>query len=112
MIRYKKSSIAVLCVIGVWSLWSPYWCIGFFPEDDGIYLEEGWNLVGWYQEYDVMASDLAGNITGCLSVSMWDASEQTYHTFIVGGPSGFDFVVSQGMGLFVDVTVPSMWGGC
>jgi len=111
MIGYKKSSIAIVCVLGVWSLWSPYWCIEFFPEDDGIYLEEGWNLVGWYQGYDVMASDLAGNITGCISLSMWDQVAQSYWAYFVGGPSSFDFVVSQGMGLFVEVSEPGYWGG-
>jgi len=60
-------------------------------------LELGWNLIGWYHSDDTSASSLAENISGCLSLSMWDAVNQTYWTYIVGGPPAFDFVVPQGM---------------
>ena len=73
-------------------------------------LEIGWNLIGWYDENETTASSLAENITGCLSVSCWNASLQTYETYITGvQPS--DFVISRGMGLFVDVNQTSIWFG-
>ncbi len=74
-------------------------------------LNIGWNLLGWFHEVDTTASSLSENIPGCLSVSKWDCVNQTYKTFIVGGPPAFDFPVFQGMGLFVDVTQTSMWYG-
>jgi len=70
-----------------------------------------WNLVtvptvnGW------SAETLGENITGCTTVSMWNASLQTYDTYIVGGPPTFDFTITCGMGLFVDVTTESTWLG-
>ena len=73
-------------------------------------LEIGWNLIGWYDENETTASSLAENITGCLSVSCWDATDQTYETYITGVPPS-DFVISRGMGLFVDVTEQSYWHG-
>ena len=74
-------------------------------------LEIGWNLLGWYHDYHTTASSLSENITGCTSVSRWNASLQTYDTYIVGGPPTFDFDVIRGMGLFVDVTEESVWYG-
>ena len=74
-------------------------------------LEIGWNLLGWYHDYDTTASSIASNISGCFSVSMWNNSLQTYKTYIVGGPPSFDFPVSRGMGLFIDVTEESVWYG-
>ena len=58
-----------------------------------------------------MASSLSENISGCTSLSKWNATMQTYDTCIVGGPPTFDFVITRGMGIFVDVTVPSIWHG-
>jgi hypothetical protein len=58
-----------------------------------------------------MASSIAENISGCISVISWDSGLQTYKPFIVGGPSEFDFVVNPGMGLFVDVSSESTWNG-
>jgi hypothetical protein len=71
----------------------------------------GWNLIGWYHDYETTAHNLSDNITGCLSVSMWNATEQTYHTYIVGGPPVFDFPITKGMGIFVDVDQESIWYG-
>jgi hypothetical protein len=76
-----------------------------------ISLKIGWNLIGWYHEYDTTAISLSENISGCTSVSKWNATVQTYDTYIVGGPPTFDFIVSRGMGLFVDVTQESIWHG-
>jgi hypothetical protein len=74
-------------------------------------LKVGWNLLGWYHSYNTTASSLSENITGCTSVSMWNTSMQTYDTYIVGGPPTFDFTITCGMGLFVDVTTESNWLG-
>jgi PKD repeat protein len=74
-------------------------------------LNIGWNLIGWYHDTNTLASSIAENITSCLSVSGWDSTNQTYKTFIFGGPPSFDFMVSLGMGLFVDVTQQSYWYG-
>ncbi len=74
-------------------------------------LKVGWNLLGWFYDYDTSAISLSENITGCISVSCWNASLQTYDTYIVGGPPSFDFTISCGMGLFVEVTTESIWFG-
>ena len=54
---------------------------------------------------------MAENITNCMMVSMFDAINQTYRTYIVGGPPGFDFTVYPGMGIFVMVDTESIWHG-
>ncbi len=74
-------------------------------------MEIGWNLIGWYHEQNSTASSLAGNITGSNSVSKWNTSTQSYDTYIVGGPPSFDFTITRGMGLFVDVNQESIWYG-
>ena len=75
-------------------------------------LRVGWNLIGWYHDHDTTAISLSENISGCSSVSMWDNNvHQTYKRYIVGGPPDFDFTITQGKGLFVDVTSESIWHG-
>jgi PKD repeat protein len=74
-------------------------------------LQMGWNLIGWYHQDNTTAMSLSENISGCLSVSKWDNVNQTYYTYIVGGPDSFDFTITCGMGLFVDVTEESVWYG-
>jgi len=91
--------------------WSETWEFTYSNSTISIFLYESWNLIGWYQDYNTTASSLADNITGCTSVSRWNASLQTYDTYIVGGPPSFDFDISKGMGLFVDVTEESFWYG-
>jgi len=73
-------------------------------------LEVGWNLLGWFHEHDTTASSLSENISGCSGVSIWDAPNQTYNTYIIGVPES-DYTISQGMGMFVDVTTDSIWHG-
>jgi hypothetical protein len=85
--------------------------VGSLLSTVNIQLEIGWNLIGWYHDYDTLASNIAANITGCLSVSAWDSINQTYQTYIVGGPPSFDFTITQNMGLFVDVDQISIWYG-
>jgi hypothetical protein len=69
-----------------------------------IYYDIGWNLITIPVSTDLWASDLAANITGSLSVSGWDAVNQTYKTYIVGGPPSFDFQLENAKGYFIDVT--------
>jgi hypothetical protein len=68
-------------------------------------------MIGWYHEYDTMASSIGGDITNCTMVSWFDAMNDTFKTYIVGGPPSFDFAVSQDMGLFVLVDKESTWQG-
>jgi hypothetical protein len=84
---------------------------GNFIENVSVSLKVGWNLLGWYHQNSTTASNLANNINGSLSVSQWDNVNQTYKTFIVGGPLVFDFIITKGMGVFVDVDQESVWYG-
>ncbi len=68
-------------------------------------------MTGWYHEYDKMTSYIGGDITNCTMVSWFDAVNDTFKTYIVGGPPSFDFTVGQGMGLFVLVDTASIWHG-
>ena len=74
-------------------------------------LSIGWNMIGWYHDYTTTASSLSENITNCTMVSRFDAVNQTIKTYIVGGPAGFDFLITPGMGLFVLVDIESVWYG-
>jgi hypothetical protein len=74
-------------------------------------LEILWNLLGWYNQTPTTASSLSENITGCLTVNMWDSINQTYKPYIVGGPPDFDFTIYEGMGLFIEVDTESTWNG-
>ena len=78
--------------------------------DFNMTLNIGWNMLGWYHEYDTTASSLAENISGCLYVVEWNPVDQSYWFYIPGFPA-FDFVITRGMGIFVDVSVPSIWHG-
>jgi hypothetical protein len=84
---------------------------GTHIESVSIPLYIGWNMIGWYNASDTLASSLGGNISGCQMMSWFDAVNQTFKTYIVGGPSTFDFTVTAGMGLFVLVNTASVWHG-
>jgi len=72
----------------------------------------GWNMIGWYHDYDTTASGIASGISNCSIVSMFDASLQSYSSYIVGvSPPSADFTISCGMGVFVVVDVESTWTG-
>jgi hypothetical protein len=73
--------------------------------------DKGWNMIGWYHSYNTTASSLGTNITGCEVVSRWDAVNDTYRSYIIGGPPGLDFTITCGMGLFVLVNESSVWHG-
>ena len=74
-------------------------------------IKVGWNMIGWYHDYDTPASSIAENITGCLSINRWDKDEQRYYPYFPGGPPSFDFTITQGMGLFIEVDQESIWHG-
>ena len=82
--------------------------VGLKVTDVNISLKTGWNLIGWYKEEDTTASSIAENITGCTSVVKWKPLEQSYWFYLPGYPA-FDFVVTRGMGLFIEVTEDSYW---
>ncbi|PNX45814.1 MAG: hypothetical protein BV456_13120 [Thermoplasmata archaeon M8B2D] len=73
-------------------------------------LEVGVNLIGWYHNWDTMASSILENISGCSSVIKWDPLVQDYWLYLPGFPA-FDFPVGCGMGLFVEVDQDSYWHG-
>ena len=68
-------------------------------------------MIGWFHDYDTTAISLSENITGCISVNKWDAVNQEFYGYIVGGPAVFDFNITKGMGLFIDVDEDSYWHG-
>jgi parallel beta-helix repeat protein len=75
-----------------------------------IELYKGWNLITTPRNTTMtMASHIAENITNCLTVNMWDAANETYKPYIVGGPPDFDFPVNPGIGLFVEVSENSIF---
>ncbi|RLF39323.1 MAG: hypothetical protein DRN21_03715, partial [Thermoplasmata archaeon] len=73
----------------------------------GLMLYEGWNMIspGFIGDIE-NASDLADFINeytdSCTIVSMWDAVQQKYVSYVVG--FGFDFPLVNGSGYFVYVT--------
>ena len=69
--------------------------------DVSVPLCDGWNMIGWYNQSVTMASYLAENISNCSLVSWFNASSQSFETYIVGGPPQFDFLITQGIGVFV-----------
>jgi len=73
-------------------------------------LRVGWNMIGWYHDFNTTASNLANCITGCEMVSWFDAGNQTFKTHIVGVPS-YDFPIVKGMGIFVCTNESSTWYG-
>ena len=77
-------------------------CSGNYYE---LFLNSGWNLITNPIDNNMWASDIAENLTGCISISGWDPVLQTYDTYIVGGPPSFDFEIQDGRGYFIDMTI-------
>lgn len=84
--------------------------IGPAIETSSVDLYAGWDMIGWYHDYDTTAESLGSNIEGCTVVTMYDASTQMFTTHVVGIPYN-DFQVTAGMGTFIYVTAPSTWYG-
>lgn len=74
-----------------------------------VWLSVGWNLITVPFENDYNASDLCSMISGLQMVSWFDAKNQTYKTFICGGPPGFDFPILNGYGYFILVNESSFF---
>jgi len=73
-------------------------------------LKVGVNLIGWYHNWNTTASSILENVSGCSSIIKWDQVIYDYWLYLPGFPA-FDFVVCCGMGLFVEVSVDSVWHG-
>jgi len=71
-------------------------------------LFNGWNMIGWYQDYNTISSSLMENISGCNMISWYDTLNETYRT---STGSGYDFFITQAMGIFVYTTEASIWHG-
>jgi len=84
---------------------------GMAVDSASLTLFENWNLLGWYHDYDTSASSLSENISGSEMVSWFNEDIQSYETYFVGGPSSFDFTITQGMGVFVFTTESGVWQG-
>jgi len=61
-------------------------------------LHSSYNLITIHVANNFYASTLAENITGCLMISYWNTSIQSYQSYIVGGPQSFDFPIEDGIG--------------
>ena len=72
-------------------------------------INAGWNVIGWFHDYDTNASSLADNITGCQFISMFDSNSQSFWTY-TGNPAS-DFIITRGMGLMLYTTTSSVWHG-
>ncbi len=84
---------------------------GYRISNVSVPLFAGWNMIGWYHDYNTTASSLAGNIANCTMVSWFNASSQSFESYVVGGPPSFDFVITAGTGIFILVDVESVWYG-
>ena len=78
--------------------------------DVSIPLSPGWNMIGWYHDYDTTAESLGDSIDGCTVITMFDAQTQQFTTHVVGILHN-NYQITAGMGLFVYVTEPSIWYG-
>jgi hypothetical protein len=63
-------------------------------------MEIGWNLITVPVVNNMMASDLAENISGCQMVSWFDANSQELKTHVVAAPV-YDFPLTPGYGYFI-----------
>jgi hypothetical protein len=64
-------------------------------------LVEGFNLLGWYESSSTTASSIFNSITGCINVTVFDPITQLYKNY--RSSSDQDFVISQGMGYWVEL---------
>ena len=75
-----------------------------------VQLHPGWNIIGWFQEYDTDAESLSLAIAGANSLLMFDKELQDFISWGPGVP-GSGFQVTKGMGVFVHTTQSSIWHG-
>jgi hypothetical protein len=80
--------------------------------DVSVDLYAGWNTIGWYNATATNASSLGNAIDNCTIVSTWNASSDTFSSYVIGvSPPSYDFPIRQGMGIFVYVTKAGTWHG-
>lgn len=78
------------------------------PLSPALSLQAQWNNLGWSLTGTTSASSLAAIIPGANAVSMWNASAQSYVTYIVGfSAPAYDFSITEGMGILVWVPSPT-----
>ena len=83
--------------------------LGVPCENVSVQLDVGWNMIGWYNEYNTTASSLMENISNSTMISWYDTLSQTYKTRTSAGV--YDFIITMGMGVFVYTTEASIWYG-
>ena len=59
-------------------------CIGSGIITLSVPLSIGWNMIGWYHDYNTTASSLAGNISGCQMVSWFDSDKSDFQDTFCG----------------------------
>ena len=77
-------------------------------ENVSIYLYEGWNMLGWFNESIVNASSLYESINGSIILLKWNAMEQNFLLYVPHAP---DFVIYRGEGFLIAVSEESIWHG-
>ena len=83
---------------------------GYPIENISIPICTGWNMIGWFQDYDISAESLGENIDGCTVICKFNAETQTYTTHVVGIPYN-NFQITAGMAFFIYTTESSIWHG-
>ena len=71
----------------------------------------GYNLIGWFQEYNTTAGDLLAAIPGAVTICSFDAENQEYKCYSPGDPPPYNFNITKGMGFFLWVDQVSTWDG-
>jgi hypothetical protein len=62
----------------------------------------GWNMIGWFNSEISKESEIGLSFKGCMQVSYWNNNLEKYQNYLVDFPDpDDDFLVTQGMGLFV-----------
>jgi len=75
-----------------------------------VQIHQYWNLIGWFNETPTNAESLGQAINGTTVVIMFNSTPQNFFTHVVGVPSD-NFIIKQGMGLFIYTTETSYWHG-
>ena len=74
-----------------------------------LHLHSGWNLVSYTDIKNRSAKSIAENVTNCTIITTWNATLQEYEQPFIVAVGTKDFVVKQGMGLFIYVRTESEW---
>jgi len=84
--------------------------VGAPVTDVSVPLYIGWNMIGWYHDYNTTAESLGQSIDSCTVITMFDAETQTFTTHVIGKIFN-NYEITAGMGLYVYVTEQSIWNG-